>query len=62
MYQVSLWNASGLLVDYSYFKTVGEAQAHADALAKEWQNRGHDIDIDWIRIPRKPTWQELCEA
>jgi len=60
MYYVYLWNASGLLVDYSSFKTVGEAQAHADTLANEWQNRGHDIHIDYKPTPRKPTWAELC--
>ena len=62
MYQVSLWNASGLLVDFSQFETVGEAQAHADTLAKEWQNRGHEIDINYKPMPLKPTWQEICQA
>lgn len=60
MYTVTLINASGYIVDRSYFETITEART----LAFEWSTDypGHDVDIKFVLPARAPTWTEITLA
>lgn len=60
MYTILLINASGHIVDRSYFETINEARA----LAAEWSADypGHEVDIKFVLPARAPTWTEITVA
>lgn len=60
MYKVTLINASGYIVDRSYFETVSEART----LALDWSADypGHEVDIKFVLPARAPTWTEITLA
>lgn len=60
MYTILLINASGYIVDRSYFETITEARA----LAADWSADypGHEVDIKFVLPARAPTWTEVTLA